>query len=939
MAEQVVTDLILNLGPFEQQIDKAVEGMERYDGATVDATKDTKTFENALGTATGKLNATKVATEGASKAAEVLTKETTNAAKSGGQVGLLSGAWDTVKNGVSAAKEGVLDFFRGARDGVKTAIGEVGGFRGIFNQVSDNAKSALGITRVEAQSTGKSLNTLKSEIDALNKKKLTLTDPRQIAATNAQITKLTGEYNNLNRTGVKAGTQISGGLKGITGQLQSAIPQVGGLGGSILGLLGPVGIAAGAISGIGLAFAKNTDAGATFLDGISRTGGIVFDKLTGTVSRFFGSFTDGTGTVSKVFGAIADGATFALTKLNPIFILLEKIGVVDAFKEAAADGQLLAQAYDDIDDAQIKNIKSNAVLDKQIRELEVKLRNRTTSEQERLKIGEQIGKLEEQRAADELKVLQQITAAKRKEAELELRDNDEVSDETRRALAEAEAAELAAAGASVERVERTQNRIDQIRKQGDDKRAAASAKVAAEEKKIADQRLAVEQELNRASLELLDERTKAEQQALNTRDERVQKAAGDAALLIQIEQAYQDEVQAIRDKGAADAEAIANKQAQALQNAQLVSAQSRLERLTQLQELDLEIAKAGGNDVTELQKQQAEERLAIETEIADIRLAQLEAQYQADFEALDGNLIAQLDRLAEFELAKAELVGGGIEKELEQRKELLAFREQEAAAVEGLEAAKAQAAEAGVALASQLLSKSEEGAKAAFLLQKGVAAAQVIIQTAAATSAALAQAIIALGPVAGPIAAAPAIAALKTTAGINLGIILAQSIAGFDKGGLVDSKGGRVKRADGVRIPTRPGGDNMLAYVQEGELYLNQRQRAKAEKLYPGLFGEIGVPGFSKPNHTYAAEYKDGYYMPDISTHQRYISTAGAVNSYVEGRTTNVTYNNSSTTAAKWSDKKMVGAIGQTTKETRKQTELLAMIAKGNRRPNKRYYA
>ena len=82
---------------------------------------------------------------------------------------------------------------------------------------------------------------------------------------------------------------------------------------------------------------------------------------------------------------------------------------------------------------------------------------------------------------------------------------------------------------------------------------------------------------SRPSLELLDERTKAEQAALNTRDTRVEKAAGDATLLIQIEQQYQTDLQSIRDKAAADAEQVANKQAQALQSAQLSSAQNRLD--------------------------------------------------------------------------------------------------------------------------------------------------------------------------------------------------------------------------------------------------------------------------------------------------------------------------------------------------------------------------
>lgn len=861
MAEQIITDLLLNLGPFEQQIDKAVDGMQRYDDATVDATKGTKTFENALGSATGKINATKVAVEGVA----IATNNTTNASKN---VSGLTGIWDKVKTSVSGAGKNVLDFFKGARDGVKTAVGEVGGLRGIFGQLGTGIKSAFtGI--------GKSFGSIGSTI------------------------------------------------KGI-------IPQVGGLGGSLLGLLGPAGIAAGAIAAIGGAFISNTDAGATFFDGVARSGGIVFDKLTGVFKRvtsaigdIWDALTDGETTIGKVFGFFTDVVEGLIAPLTLVVGFVSDItGIGDALADAAAEGQALAQAYDDIDEAQTANIKRNAELEAQIKKLEVQLRNRTTSEEERLAIGEQIGKLEEERAANELAVLQKITAAKRKEAENELKNKFEVSDETKKALAEAEAAEINASSASVEREERTQNRIDQIRKQGDDKRRAAAEKAAAEAKKIAEGRLEVERELAKAEAELLGERAKAEQEALDTRNQRVEKAAGEATLLVQIEEQYQAELQAIRDKAAADAEAVANKQAQSLQDAVLGSAQNRLQALKDEQDLEVEIAQARGEDVTDLLREQLLERQAIEDEIRSIQLDKLEEQYEADYAALDGNLIAQFDRLAQFEIDKAELLSESRSQELEALQQQL---EQEKA----IQQAKQDTQQAAFDFTSNLTNLIRQSAgdnveaqKAALALEKAASIAQIIVRTNTARLAIVAQ-----GALLGP--AGPAYVALNTglllgSSALAIGAILATKIEGFDKGGLVDSKGGRVKRADGYRIPTRPGGDNMIAYVKEGELYLNEKQRRAAEELHPGIFGAAGVPGFSKP---------------DMTGHQRYISTLGAVNSYVEGRTTNVTYNNTSTTAQRFSDKKMVGAIGQTTREARKQTELLAMMAKSTRRGNKRYYA
>jgi hypothetical protein len=873
MTENIVTDLVLNLGPFESQIDKAVDGMQRYDDASIEATKGTKTFENALGSATGKINATKVAVEGVA----IATNNTATASKN---LSGLSGIWDRVKTSVSGAGKNVTDFFKGARDGVKTAVGEVGGLRGIFGQLGTGIKSAFS-------GIGKSFGAIGSTI------------------------------------------------KGI-------IPQVGGLGGSLLGLLGPAGIAAGAIAVIGGAFISNIDAGATFFDGVARSGGIVFDKLTGVFKRVTGAIgdvwdalTDGETTIGKVFGFFGEVLQGVIAPLTAVVGLVSDItGIGDALADAAVEGQALAQAYDDIDEAQTANIKRNAELEAQIKKLEVQLRNRTLSEEERLAIGEQIGKLEDERAANELAVLQKITAAKRREAENELKNKFEVSDETKKALAEAEAAEINASSESVVREERTQNRIDQIRKQGDDKRRAAAEKAAAEAKKIAEGRLAVEQDLAKAESELLGERAKAEQAALATRDTRVEKAAGDATLLIQIEEQYQADLQAIRDKAAADAEAVANKQAQALQNVVLSSTEDRLSRLREEQDIELQLAQQAGEDVTALLQSQFDARAALEQQIKDIRLQQLEQQYEEEFAALDGNLIAQYDRQAQYELDRATLLNESAVSELEAKRELIEQTNELGRAEEELARSRIDAVASAGQIITQLAGESKAAAILGFAAQKAAAIAQVVTTTNSAIAAAQAAAA-AVPPILPPGIPNPAfaiaqgisvaqIARLKVGAAINLAQILAQSVSGFDKGGVVDSKGGRVKRADGVRIPTRPGGDNMLAFVQEGELYLNKKQRAKAEAAHPGIFGEIGVPGFSKP---------------DIVSQQRYISTLGAVNSYVEGRTTNVTYNNTSTTATRFSDKKMVGAIGQSTREAKKQTEILAMMAKGARRGNKRYYA
>lgn len=269
-----------------------------------------------------------------------------------------------------------------------------------------------------------------------------------------------------------AGARISGLVQGIRsslpaiGSVGSAFQQVsgsiGGFAGTALSALGPIGIAVGAVAGGLLKIVSNTDAGQVALDGLGRSGSIVFDKLTGKVTGFFSSLAQGDGVFAKFASGIGSAAEFIVTKLNPAFILLDKIGALDGLKEAAKDGQRLAGIYDTIEDAQISLIASNAANEREINKLNIQLRDRTKSDKERLAIGEQITRLEKERAAVEGKVLGANTSALRAKAAQELRDKKEVSDETKRLLNEAIAAEERAGQQSEAITERAQNRINGV---------------------------------------------------------------------------------------------------------------------------------------------------------------------------------------------------------------------------------------------------------------------------------------------------------------------------------------------------------------------------------------------------------------------------------------------------------------------------------------------
>ena len=891
MAEQIITDLILNIGPYKAQIDEAVKGMAGYDAATEEATKANKTFENSLGGSVNKLAAVKVAVDGVNKAEQGLVKtsaevvaETNNIGKSFGQVegqsqkiGGIAGLWNRVKTSVGAAGKTVTEFVKGSRDGVRDAVKGVGGLRGAFAQASGNVSKFFG---------------------------------------------------------------------GIASGAQSAVTQIPGVGQAFALLANPI-VAATAAVGF---LASNI---VTRLDGASKTVDALKFSFDGVLNRL---------TSFEGFKGFFDPT--------------------QQLKDAAF-AQAQAELLDEIDASQRKVNSSNAEAEKRLASLNQQLRDRTRSEEERISIASEITNIEVQRANKEEELLKkklagidlEIAAAKSQGIAA-----DQINDELLNRQNEAQVALVNAQTARISLTENVERRVNSITEQGANERAAQAAKEAAAREKAdaklkadTERRIALINELNAASAATEGPRQQEEQKATATRDDRIKRAEGDTQTLLKIEEVYQAELQGIRDKYAQQAEATADAQAKALQDAVLGSAEARLQRLESEQQAALQLAVQGGTDITELLKSQLDERTQLQEEISSIRLEQLTAQYEADYEALDGNLIAQYDRLAQFELDKAALLSESAAAEADAIQLQIETEEAAASARESIQSSVIDAAGLLGDVLIQQADGNKEAAGVALGLQKSAAIAQIIIQTAAAEQAALAAA--ALNPLvaAGGLAAiaafaAPTIGALRLGAGISIATILSQVLAGFDGGGVVESTGGRVKASQGLRIPTKPGGDNLLATVKVNEVYLNERQRAKAESIHPGIFGEAGVPGFRKPaprradkvstvitnversdnrtygydgaslfapNETYIANYRNGYFTPDIQSHSRYMNSVANVNSYVEGSTTNI-YNTTNTSASSWNDKRMVNAVRDGNGEVRRQTRLLEQLAKGPKRRNKR---
>lgn len=993
MADVIITDLHLNIDSFEKQIDDAVKGMDRYDASTVTAAKDTKTFENSLGSATGKLNATKVATEGAAKASEALRNNVSGdfsgkLSEASSEAGAMADSIDEATNNLTKAVFASDQLSKSQRqiradalavtDAIATGkVPQEEGLR-VLEQLSQEYKeNAIELAKVKdaARQIGEGLDTAEAPAKSLKAqfKEAKVELDRLIEASDGQITP------ELIQAAKKAG-ELSDRIGDLNATVEAFNPDT-----KFKALLGVLGNVAGGVqtvtAALGLLGAESDDVNKALLKVQQTT------ALFQGIQSFIGGLADNWKNLKTVIaastvatqadtaaktanaagsGAVAAGNTAAAGATGVL------TGAMNALKAAILSNPITAAgvaiaAFAAAAFAATRDTKDYAAsVSGLIAELDELTKRRFTdidqkarlanieAERKALEAGESEA---DKRRASEIKYQNNRAAvvAKRLEFELNMLNLiNEVEALRGKTGDSAEQARKQATDKLVEYTEAFQKSTNELQvidaefynerlknrnadaaenKKTEDKRVddakKAAEKSAAEAKKIAESRLAVEQDLAKAEASLLGEREKAEADALSTRNARVEKAAGDADLLRRIETQYQADLQAIQEKAAKDAEAVATKQAQALQSVQLTAMQGRLERLKEEQNIEIDLAKMRGEDLTQLIADQGAERAAIEQQIKDTKLAQLEQQYEDEYAALDGNLIAQTDRLAQYEIEKAELLNEFDTQRIESKKKLL---EEEKA----IEQARQDTEQASFDFSNNLSGFIKEAGKenlaaqqAALALEKSAAIAQIIVRTSAAKTAIAAQGAL-LGPIAGPPYVALNTALLLASSATSIGTIIATSIQGFDKGG-------RVSRGDGAPI-TRPGGDNVLITAKSGEVILNDKQQKQlVDMTDPSIFGLIGVPGFPRPANSKLAHLNR--VSPDY--HYRYVNSLKQATTYASELTRNVTYNNTTSTGpVKWSDKKLVGAMNNGTRESRKQTELLAMIAKGMQRgTNIRYKA
>lgn len=406
-----------------------------------------------------------------------------------------------------------------------------------------------------------------------------------------------------------AGTAAFGQIKqSIFGVVQS-IPGIGG----IATALGPVGIAAAAVGAGLFKVITNLDAGKTAVEGLGIGAGVVFDKLTGTlakvgglisdvfgaiaapfekanqaVSDLFGSLTEKFPIIGEVFDAISSGVEFVINNLTPLGALFESFSF----------GQDIANQLDQLEESQLGVNEAVAANETLLAKNVAQLRNTNLTAEERLKIADDITRIEEENLKlkqDQLRTELGILQAQAAQQKL---DKGEVDDALNKQISDLKVALSNAETESVRLTEKVAVRREGIvaqeearkkairdkaeadRQKAAEKAAAAREKREQEEAKRAEQRVQAQAKLDDILNTLADEQlartqTEAEKEVTATEKkyEDLEKVARDgieklrevsppgaeaaiaqqeANILVQIAKAKEEELAEIRRKAAED---------------------------------------------------------------------------------------------------------------------------------------------------------------------------------------------------------------------------------------------------------------------------------------------------------------------------------------------------------------------------------------------------
>lgn len=438
-------------------------------------------------------------------------------------------------------------------------------------------------------------------------------------------------------------------------------------------------------------------------------------------------------------------------------------------------------------------------------------------------------------------------AAKRKE----LGDSLERAKEKRDSLNASDVAGIAAADKEIESIQRSISSLDSRKTKTEEVNTVDRERVRLVEEltKAEEARARVEQvKTESLAIQAADPTITAPQAdelaaLVVQRDERIALANGEKETLLAIEQDYQAQAAAIRERYAAQQVSDQDAANAALRDRSAAIAQQQLDDLIARQNAELILAAQNGEDLQALAEAQAQERAGLVGIVEDAAIqAKMEA-FDAEYAeaVLQGTDLLALTQTQQEELAA--LKQSFRDTEITKTNE---FNDALIAAQNNLTLAQFGAAEGFGAAIQTVAEEGTVAAKIGFALQKAAAVAQVIVQTSQGITAALAQGVVQAGPVAGPVLAAPTIAALKINAGVSIATILAQTIKGFATGGEVGHPNGTIRSSHGKRVK-RSNGDNVLITAKTGEKILNDDQQDIIEDIAgKDVWARAGVPGHGR---------------------------------------------------------------------------------------------
>ena len=724
-----------------------------------------------------------------------------------------------------------------------------------------------------------------------------------------------------------------------------------------LSALGPIGIAVAAVGSALVAVFANTDAGATYFDGLKRAGGIAFDKITGAVMGFFDALNDGQSTIGKVFGFLGDAIDTVTAPLRYLYSTIGDLtGITQFFKEANKEGQELANAYDAIDQAQYENIKRNAELEKQVSSLNIRLRDRTLSQEEALKIADELAAKEKERAANELAILKMTTAAKQKEADNELKNKREVSDETARALAEAQAAEIKAAQQSENLQEQASVRVNLINENAANQQAAIAAKQRAEAEKAAAQRKAAAEKAAAEAVKLAEQVAAATAKANDIKaapkeEARRAKLTPDEIKVDDLSKQYEKQLadaaaafEQLRKLKEGDAEAIAQIDKEMADNALAIEAnknaalakldEERLAKVKEENDAKLKLIHEATTDQETLQTEAINKKFEdLESAAKDVitneedltaALVELEMQRQEQLAQISADAAkkrtnAQIQNAQDVLDAASNLGSGLVAIDKAQTDSKIAALDAQ------IEAQKKYGQDTS-ALEAKRDEEQKKAARRAYAIQKAFALAQLAIDTAKAISSLTAAS-----------AANPTNAVTFGVAGAaQFAAGLIQILANIAQAtALLTSKAPGLYKGDPYVSgkAARPGRDGHLRWLDEGERVVTAESNAKHWDLYEAIRLDKLDQWKAANMNPIALNFERIAKVPDTTGLMAY-NFAPLVNNYVDGNYSAVTL-----TIPKGHDKGMIKATRESTREQRRTNDILeAMATRKTSIPSKRLW-